>query len=75
MKYTITTYDTNGNVIIPRNYWAPSMELVNLLSGRELFADQIESILEDSQTYLEEQALDYKEESQCPSAWIQDNNN
>ena len=59
MKYTITTYDKNGDEIVSRNYTAvPDTEW----NAKENFANQIESILEDSLTYLEEQALDNGEE-------------
>ena len=60
MKYTITTYADNGDEIVSRNYKANING--NLMEQRINYADQIESILEDSHTYLEEQALDYGEE-------------
>lgn len=59
MNYTITTYDNNGNEIVSRNYRKGRWE--DLTKARENYADQIESILEDSHTYLEEQAVDYAE--------------
>jgi hypothetical protein len=59
MKYTITTYADNGDEIVSRNYKANING--NLMEQRINYADQIESILEDSHTYLEEQALDYGE--------------
>jgi hypothetical protein len=55
MNYTITTYDNNGNEIVSRNYTSVGYY------QKEVYADQIESILEDSAQYLEEQALDNKE--------------
>jgi len=63
MKYTITTYADNGDEIVSRNYRVDYQEnRENNPTSRENYADQIESILEDSHTYLEEQALDYGEE-------------
>ena len=54
MKTTITTYANNGEQIVSRNY--------NFIDAtRENYANALESILEDSHTYLEEQALDYGE--------------
>jgi hypothetical protein len=54
MKYTITTYANNGDEIVSRNY--------NSTFDNEDYSKQVESIIEDSITYLEEQALDYGEE-------------
>ena len=56
MKYTITTYDKNGDEIVSRDY--TTNKNLDMYEGRQNYADQIESILEDSHTYLEEQALD-----------------
>jgi len=53
MKTTITTYDSNGNEIVSRNYE------FHLTDSPEHLAEALGSILEDSQTYLEEQDLDY----------------
>jgi hypothetical protein len=55
MKYTITTYADNGDEIVSRNYNSTGSMII---STRETFGIQLESILEDSHTYLEEQALD-----------------
>jgi predicted ATP-grasp superfamily ATP-dependent carboligase len=63
MKYTITTYDTNGNEIVSR-ICSIDVQDQNLQQAREMYADQIESILEDSAQYLEEQALDNKEDNE-----------
>jgi len=52
MKYTITTYADNGDEIVSRNYLSTGFDT----DGQ--YKKQIESILEDSHTYLEEQALD-----------------
>lgn len=60
MDYSITTYDAKGNVIVERQF--KSDINANLMTARENYADQIESILEDSAQYLEEQVVDYKEE-------------
>jgi hypothetical protein len=60
MKYTITTYADNGDEIVSRNYTTVFFDSV--VSERENYATQLESILEDSHTYLEEQALDNGEE-------------
>jgi hypothetical protein len=51
MKTTITTYDNNGEEVVSRNY-----EFTD--ATRKDYANALESILEDSHTYLEEQALD-----------------
>jgi hypothetical protein len=56
MKYTITTYDKDGVEIVSRDYVVKNQDSQN----RENYADQIESILEDSHTYLEEQVIDNK---------------
>jgi hypothetical protein len=57
MKYTITTYDNNGDEIVSRNYtWLTGKNTYAYI--REVYADHVESILEDSERYLEEQALD-----------------
>lgn len=61
MKYTITTYDTNGNEIVSRNY-AGALGETTFAYMREYYADQIESIIADSEQYLEEQKVDYAEE-------------
>jgi dsDNA-binding SOS-regulon protein len=59
MKYTITTYDKNGDEIVSRDY--TTNKNLDMYESRQNYADQLESILEDSHTYLEEQALDNKE--------------
>ena len=57
MKYTITTYADNGDEIVSRNYtWLTGKNTYAYI--REVYADHVESILEDSERYLEEQALD-----------------
>jgi hypothetical protein len=56
MKYTITTYADNGDEILSRNYTAD--KTLDISEKIQNYSFQIESILEDSHTYLEEQALD-----------------
>jgi hypothetical protein len=60
MKTTITTYDKEGNVIVSRDY-----NFLNVSSEDKINA--LESILEDSHTYLEEQALDNGEHEHADS--------
>ena len=42
MKYTITTYDNNGNEIVSRNY---TDKITNIMNQRDNWADQIESMV------------------------------
>lgn len=51
MRYTITTYDDEGNQIVSRDYY-----YTGVISGENL-----ETILDDSITYLQEQAIDNAE--------------
>jgi hypothetical protein len=67
MKYSITTYDDKGNEIITRNY-----QFGGVLAGD---GSNLDSILEDSFQYLEEQALDYKEEPKSEEQADEDEDN
>lgn len=61
MKYKITTFDDNGNEIITRNYKFGGM--LNIQNMGETLC----SIIEDSEQYLEEQSVDYKEHEHSDS--------